>query len=241
MWHRYTPSPALPSWHTFAMRLYLEGGGAPPGWVGGMGTDSRTSQFLTGKLTMVGFFSMKKLFFEKRFMWSTKYGGRRSTEKRRRPILTVSSTVAPSYLCMMTASGTCGMALRSMLSWNSGVAGRSSPSSRNGTSSTTSSAAALAFPVPASVVTRSLPWKHLVMIEGFFRLPPVRSRCSALSSQLLKSMGSDCASIRKRFWLARMTCCMNSCGLTWPLKARGFQILRISSPNAFTSLLLQSW
>ena len=48
----------------------------------------------------------------------------------------------------------------------------------------------LALPVPASVVTCSFPWKHLVMMEDALRLPPVRSMWRVLSSQLPNSIGS---------------------------------------------------
>jgi hypothetical protein len=39
----------------------------------------------------------------------------------------------------------------------------------------------------------------------------------------------------KRLLLAAITACMNSCGDTWPLNARGFHTLRTSSPKRCTS------
>ena len=51
----------------------LPGRGSPVG----TGTMSCSFRFFTGKLTMVGFFSTKKLFFVNRRIWSTMYFGSR--------------------------------------------------------------------------------------------------------------------------------------------------------------------
>mmetsp|Transcript_1432 Transcript_1432/g.3878 ORF Transcript_1432/g.3878 Transcript_1432/m.3878 type:complete len:258 (-) Transcript_1432:715-1488(-) len=229
---RYVPSLALPSCTRLATRSYLVERASS-----GRGMMSLSSMFFTGKFTMVGFFSTKKLFLVKRFMCRHMNCGRRVTRKRRRPARMSSVTYSPSNLRMMLKMGTCGMMFFSSESLNSGAAGRSRPSSRKGVRSTTSSLApaALPLPVPASVTTSSSPWKHCVMMDGFLTLPPVRSACSALSSHEKKSTGSEPESSVKRFLDARMTACMNSCGDTWPLKLRLFQILRSSSPNRNTS------
>mmetsp|Transcript_13658 Transcript_13658/g.36939 ORF Transcript_13658/g.36939 Transcript_13658/m.36939 type:complete len:258 (-) Transcript_13658:845-1618(-) len=236
MWTRYVPSPARPSCTTLATRSYLL-----EGVPSGTGMISRSSMFLTGKLTMVGFFSTKKLFLVKRFMCRHRYCGRRVIRNFLRPRRMSSVTVLPSNLRMMLKMGTCGMIFFSSVSLNSGAGGRSRPSSRKGMRSVTSAAAvaALPLPVPFSVVTSNSPWKHLVMMDCFLILPPVRSACSALSSHDANSTGSDCVSSVKRFFEARMTACMNSCRLTCPLKLRVFQILRRSSPQRDTSRLLQ--
>mmetsp|Transcript_4482 Transcript_4482/g.9641 ORF Transcript_4482/g.9641 Transcript_4482/m.9641 type:complete len:258 (+) Transcript_4482:1015-1788(+) len=231
-WARYVPSPALPSCTTLATRSYLELAAS-----GGRGRMSLSSRFLTGKLTMVGFFSMKKLFLVKRFMCRHRYRGSRVTLKRRRPARMSSLTLTPSNLRMMLKMGTCGMMFFSSTSLNRGAGGRSRPSSRKGSRSTTSSEAlaALPLPVPASVVTSSSPWKQCVMMELFLGLPPVSSRCSELRSQDQKSTGSAASSMTKRFLLATMTACMNSWGDTCPLKLRVFHTLRSSSPNRCTN------
>ena len=59
-----------------------------------------------------------------------------------------------------------------------------------------------------------LAWKHLEMMEGFLRLPPVRSAWMVLSSQDRNSRGSAFFSMVNFLALAAITCCMNSCGLT---------------------------
>ena len=69
-------------------------------------------------------------------------------------------------------------------------------------------------PVPASVVICSSPCRQRVMMDAFFRLPPVRPKCSVLSSQVKNSTGSLCFSMVNCLALADMTACMNSCGLT---------------------------
>ena len=46
--------------------------------------------------------------------------------------------------------------------------------------------------MPASVVTSSSPWKQRVMMDAFFRLPPVKSPCSVFSSHDANSTGSLC-------------------------------------------------
>ena len=51
----------------------------------GTGMHPASSRFLTGKLTMVGFFSTKNWFLRKRRTCSTMKRGRRVTRKRRRP------------------------------------------------------------------------------------------------------------------------------------------------------------
>ena len=59
-----------------------------------------------------------------------------------------------------------------------------------------------------------LAWKHSEMMEGFLRLPPVRSAWMVLRSQDRNSRGSAFFSIVNFLALAAITCCMNSCGLT---------------------------
>lgn len=56
-------------------------------------------------------------------------------------------------------------------------------------------------------------WKHWwMMLLPFFEL--LRSPWSVLRSHDINSTGSDWAPIRKRFLLAFITACKNSCGLT---------------------------
>mmetsp|Transcript_8659 Transcript_8659/g.14931 ORF Transcript_8659/g.14931 Transcript_8659/m.14931 type:complete len:231 (-) Transcript_8659:738-1430(-) len=208
---RYNPWSALPSCTVLTMRSYLlEMASA------GTGMMSRNSKFFTGKLTMVGFFSLKKLFLVKRFMCRQRNWGRRVIRKRRRPMRMSSVTVSPSNLRMMLKMGTCGMIVFSMESLNKGAGGRSSASRRKGCRVTTSVVllAASPFPVPASVITSSSPCKHLVMMDCFLSFPPVKSACSVLSSHEKNSTGSDCLSRLKRFLLVMITACMNSCGDT---------------------------
>jgi len=52
------------------------------------------------------------------------------------------------------------------------------------------------------------------MTEAFLRLPPVKSRCREVRNQDQNSTGSPWLSMVNRFWLACITPCMNSCGLT---------------------------
>ena len=52
------------------------------------------------------------------------------------------------------------------------------------------------------------------MTDGLLRLPPVRSMCRELRNQDQKATGSPLLSMVNLFWLACITTCMNSCGLT---------------------------
>ena len=57
---------------SIASRLHILGMFGKLQTPGGMGMTSRSSRFLTGKLTIVGFFSQKKLFLVKRLKCSTR-------------------------------------------------------------------------------------------------------------------------------------------------------------------------
>lgn len=60
---------------------------------------------------------------------------------------------------------------------------------------------------------RTNTWKHLWMIL-LASFEVLRSMCKVLRSHDINSTGSDCWPILKRFLLAFMTACKNSCGLT---------------------------
>ena len=61
---------------------------------------------------------------------------------------------------------------------------------------------------------RGLAWKQREMMEDLLRLPPVRSRCRELRNHDQKATGSPRLSMVNCFWLACITTCMNSWGLT---------------------------
>ena len=50
-------------------------------------------------------------------------------------------------------------------------------------------------------------WKQSVMTEGFLGRPPVRSWCSALSSQEKNSTGSDCKESEMNTGIVALSCC----------------------------------
>ena len=57
-------------------------------------------------------------------------------------------------------------------------------------------------------------WKQREMTDGFLRFPPVRARFREFRNQDQNSTGSARPSMVNFLSLARITPCMNSCGLT---------------------------
>lgn len=71
-------------------------------------------------------------------------------------------------------------------------------------------------------------------LESLFFVPP-KSLWSRLSNQPRNSTGSPCSSRRNFPALLRFTSWRNSCGLTWLLNKRGFQIFLASPAKRFSS------
>ena len=76
--------------------------------------------------------------------------------------------------------------------------------------------------------------RELRALESFF-FEPRKSLWRRLSNQPKNSTGSPCCSRRNFPALARFTSWRNSCGLTWLLNRRGFQIFLASPANRFRS------
>ena len=92
----------------------------------GVGTWSLRRRPRTGKVTMVGFFSRKKVFRANRLTCTTRNRGRRAMRNVLRPPRGLSVSVTPSNLRRICPIATCGIAFFSITSWNRGAGGRSS-------------------------------------------------------------------------------------------------------------------
>lgn len=97
------------------------------------------------------------------FMCKIRYGGKCSIVNLLRPDFTVSSTVLPSNFCIIIFKWTCGIALRSMLSWNNGVGG--SPSARNKKGTWQTHEVAPVFYIPKRRVKLAACTRFFVLLE----------------------------------------------------------------------------
>lgn len=73
-----------------------------------------------------------------------------------------------------------------------------------------------------------------MLLPGFVLLPP-RARCRLFKNQERKSTGSDWVVSVNFLFDFREISWRSSCGETWDLKARGFQILRMRIERRFAS------
>ncbi len=71
------------------------------------------------------------------------------------------------------------------------------------------------------------------VLEFDFLVPP-KSLCNAFKNQERNSRGSLCSESLNFLSLALTISCSNSCGLTWPLNALGFQIFLTRVLNLWT-------
>ena len=187
-----------------------------------------------GKLTIVGFFSRKKVFLVNLLYSRIMYGGNRVMENFLRKLslyVLYSFSVCPLNFSRTLNSETWGIMFSKCSSLNSGGGGSSTVRYKNGDSSTFqlySPFASISLFLFSSVISVGRiffvqilisPWNDLkTTLESLFFVP-FNAICRALRNHERKVRASPCWVIWNFFLEHKTTACSISCGETWAWKA----------------------